>query len=140
MLLLLSSLALAQDPTPEALPPLPPKYKLVMPFGVPQFAFERSGWGATHASAQSLAIAGTVFASVKALQAAEAEEAEPYMLWRGVALGTFTTFAASYFTSTLMGSRDYQIREYLLSESQARAASAMDFQQRRAYADHLAAR
>ncbi len=131
------------EPTPNvAVPELPKKYKLGLPVGVPQFAFDRPVLGATHATLQLGGIAGTVLATRAMLTADEEERYEDAVRWRFVSAGTTAVFALSYFTSVLMGSRDYQTRQFLIQSSVSlspdqRAEMATSWQTRRAMADYL---
>jgi len=142
--LLICAVSLAAEPPPPnvAVPDLPAKYKLGLPIGVPQFAFERRGLGATHAALQLGGIAGTVLATRAMLIADEEERFEDAVSWRFASAGTTAVFALSYFTSVLMGSRDYQIREFLIGSSAGlspmdRAQMASSWQNSRAMAAHL---
>ena len=142
--LLFCAVSLAAEPPPPnvAVPLLPAKYKLGLPVGVPQFAFERPGLGATHAALQLGGIAGTVLATRAMLTADEEERFEDAVSWRFASAGTTAVFALSYFTSVLMGSRDYQIREFLIGSSAGlspmdRAHMASSWQNSRAMAAYL---
>lgn len=146
--LLICAVSLAAEPTDPGppppnvvVPPLPAKYKLGLPVGVPQFAFDRRGLGLTHAGLQLGGIAGTVLATRAMITADEEERFEDAVSWRFVSAGTTAVFALSYFTSVLMGSRDYQIRKFLIETSslgpQERADMAASWQDRRAMAAYL---
>lgn len=137
----------AEPPAPNvAVPPLPAKYKLGLPVGVPQFAFDRTGLGLTHLGLQLGGIAGTALATRAMILADEEERYDAAVSWRFASAGTTAVFALSYFTSVLIGSRDYQIREYLMESSgliepglgpQDRAHMASSWQNSRAMAAYL---
>jgi hypothetical protein len=142
--LLLCAVSLAAEPPPPnvVVPPLPAKYKLGLPLGVPQFAFDRNGLAATHAGLQLGGIAGTVLATRAMITADGEERYDDAVAWRFVSAGTTAVFALSYFTSVLMGSRDYQIRKFLIESStslspQDRAQMASSWQSSRAMAAYL---
>lgn len=144
--LLLCAASLAAEPPPPnvAVPPLPAKYKLGLPLGVPQFAFDRTGLGVTHAALQLGGIAGTVLATRAMITADGEERYEDAVSWRFASAGTTAVFALSYFSSVLMGSRDYQIRKFLIESTtgsslspQDRAQMASSWQTGRAMAAYL---
>ena len=141
--LIICAVSLASEPPPNVVvPPLPAKYKLGLPVGMPQFAFDRTGLGVTHAALQLGSIAGTVLTTRAMITADEEERYDAAVNWRFASAGTTAVFALSYFTSVLMGSRDYQIRKFLIESSsslspQDRAQMASSWQTSRAMAAYL---
>ncbi|MFT5585731.1 MAG: hypothetical protein ACI9VR_003324 [Cognaticolwellia sp.] len=147
--LLICAVSLAAEPPPPnvPVPQLPAKYKLGFPLGMPQFAFDRTGLGLTHAGLQLGSIAGTVLTTRAMVIADEEERYEDAVSWRFVSAGTTAVFAVSYFASVLMGSRDYQIRKYLIDSTSRlesgglspkdRAQMASSWQNSRAMAAYL---
>lgn len=98
MLLALLSLASAK----------PPEWSLV-PFGVGVYVHGKPVRGVAYSATQAAGIATLTVATVKAYEAAEAEDEDTFAQWQTVSIAGVTVAVTSYLIGALDGSRLHEL-------------------------------
>jgi hypothetical protein len=116
MLPLLLALPAASAQESTETPGLQPAITLVLPFGVPQYASHRPGLATIFASTQVVGIGLGAWGLERQLHFDELEEYEKVLRYRMMSWSAVSIAALSWFTSSLEGSRHYQIQKVELAQ------------------------
>ena len=116
-MLLLSTSAQAESPVSEAEEiKVASPWAMVLPFGVPQFATQRTKLGLVFGGLQAIGVAGAVYSGVEMIRFAEEGEVDQELLMRDISKYSVALTGAMWLASVIDGSR---ARDVALEKAQA---------------------
>ncbi|MEC7240111.1 MAG: hypothetical protein VXW32_02635 [Myxococcota bacterium] len=106
----LSSSAAAEGPaSEEETVKVPPAWTMVLPFGTPQFATDRSRLGLVLGGLQAVGVAGAVYSGVEMVRLAEEGEVDQELAMRELSAVSVALTGAMWLASVIDGSNAREV-------------------------------